>query len=67
MFEIKHLDDEVVSIGTAPGEVVKHMEVKCVQGKGMPFYKETMYRGNLYIKFDVKFPEKKSLSNEAKQ
>ena len=30
VFEIKHLDDEVVSIGTAPGEVIKHMEVKCV-------------------------------------
>jgi DnaJ-class molecular chaperone len=36
-----------------PNEVISHNEVKTVKGKGMPFWKDAMGHGNLYIKFNV--------------
>ena len=54
----------MLSIATGPGEVISHLDTKCVQGKGMPFFKESMYHGNLYIKFEVEFPNKKSFTED---
>jgi DnaJ-class molecular chaperone len=31
---------------------------KQVKGKGMPFYKDSMSNGFLYIDFDIEFPKK---------
>ena len=31
---------------------------------GMPFYKDTMSHGNMYIEFDVEYPKKNSLNPE---
>lgn len=36
-------------------------EVKCIKKKGMPFYKDQMGHGNLYVKFKVEFPKKNEL------
>lgn len=44
-----------------PGEVISHDETKVIKGKGMPFYKDTMSHGNLYIKFVVQFPKRGQL------
>lgn len=44
-----------------PGEVISHDEFKVVKGKGMPFYKDAMAHGNLYIKFIVEFPKRGQL------
>lgn len=52
-FEFKHLDGEKFKVTTLPGDVINHSEVKCVKGKGMPFYKDAMGHGNLYIKFSI--------------
>jgi DnaJ-class molecular chaperone len=32
-----------------------------VKGKGLPFYKDAMGHGHLYIKFEIDFPKKGSL------
>ncbi len=42
----------------APGDV------KSVVGKGMPIKGNTFVKGDLFIKFDVKFPSKGALSPE---
>lgn len=69
---IEHLDDRWLSIDILPGEVISpgmysHMcllllliisgTVKMVRGQGMPSMRHHDF-GNLYIQFDVKFPEK---------
>ena len=59
--ELKHLDGKKHTIATAPGEVLKNEELKTVKGLGLPFYKDAMSYGNLYIEFFVQFPKKGAL------
>lgn len=37
---------------------------KVVRGEGMPIYRNPMEKGNLYIKFDVTFPDKNFLAEK---
>jgi len=62
-FQIDHLDGTKLNVTSAPGEVIAHNAVKQVSRKGMPFYKDAMGAGNLYIEFDVEFPKKNELKN----
>ena len=63
-FEFKHLDGEKFKVTTLPGDVIEHQDTKCIKGKGMPFFKDAMGHGNLYIKFNVKFPKRGQLTKE---
>lgn len=47
---------------TLPGEVIKPDSWKCINEEGMPVHGRPYEKGNLYIRFSVKFPE--SLSSE---
>lgn len=38
------------------GSVIKHGEVKCILGEGMPQYKNPFEKGRLIIQFLVNFP-----------
>lgn len=61
-FSVEHLDDRWLNVNIAPGEVVTPGSIKVVQGQGMPSFRHHDH-GNLYIQFDVKFPEKDQLQN----
>ena len=61
---ITHLDGRKVLISSQKGEIVKPGMMKTVKECGMPFYDHPTRFGNLYIKFNVKFP--KSLKEEQK-
>lgn len=52
-YMMKGLDGKQFKITTLPGDIIEHMEVKCVKNKGMPFFKDAMGQGNLYVKFIV--------------
>ena len=39
-----------------PGEVIKPDDIKTVEGKGLPFHKQSFKFGNLYVVFKVQFP-----------
>jgi len=54
---IEHLDERWLTVQIAPGEVISPGEVKVIREQGMPSYRHHDF-GNLYIQFDVKFPEK---------
>lgn len=56
-FTIKHLDGRVLKITTPPGQVIKPDSFKAVEDEGMPFHGRPMLKGNLYIQFDVEFPD----------
>jgi len=47
--EIKHLDGSKHIIATAPGDILSNMQLKTIKGLGMPFYKDAMSHGNLYV------------------
>ncbi|KAL4734242.1 hypothetical protein BDV11DRAFT_58786 [Aspergillus similis] len=59
---IEHLDDRWLSVTIAPGEVITPGVIKVIKGQGMPSYRHHDH-GNLYIQFDVKFPENHELKN----
>ncbi|KAF2281280.1 DnaJ-domain-containing protein [Westerdykella ornata] len=54
---IEHLDDRWLTVDIAPGECISPGEVKVIRGQGMPSYRHHDF-GNLYIQFDVRFPER---------
>lgn len=60
--EIKHLDGKTHTIATAPGEVLNHQELKTAKGLGLPFYKDPMSHGHLYIEFVITYPKKGSIT-----
>jgi DnaJ family protein A protein 2 len=62
-FHVEHLDGKKLLIATPPGEVIGDGTIKEIKGQGMPFYKDAMSHGNLYINFSVEFPKKGELKN----
>ncbi|CZT17728.1 probable mitochondrial protein import protein MAS5 [Ramularia collo-cygni] len=54
---IEHLDERWLTVEIIPGEVISPNEVKVIRGQGMPSYRHHDF-GNLYVQFEVKFPEK---------
>ncbi|KAK4215982.1 hypothetical protein QBC37DRAFT_105591 [Rhypophila decipiens] len=54
---IEHLDDRWLNVEILPGEAIAPNAVKMIRGQGMPSYRHHDY-GNMYIQFNVKFPEK---------
>ncbi|KAL2290771.1 hypothetical protein FJTKL_14754 [Diaporthe vaccinii] len=61
---IEHLDDRWLSVDILPGEAIAPNAVKMLRGQGMPSYRHHDH-GNLYIQFNVKFPEKGWTADEA--
>jgi len=46
-------------VTTPPGDIIQPGTIRQINKKGMPFYKDAMSQGNLYIVFEVDFPKKK--------
>ena len=62
---VSHLDGRSLVVTQPAGEILAPGSIRAVPKEGMPIYKNPYEKGNLYIKFDIKFPENNSLSNEA--
>ncbi|KAK5135388.1 hypothetical protein LTR08_005330 [Meristemomyces frigidus] len=54
---VEHLDERWLTVEIMPGEVIAPGEVKVIRGQGMPSYRHHDF-GNLYVQFDVKFPDR---------
>ncbi|KAI1001385.1 Mitochondrial protein import protein [Podosphaera aphanis] len=59
---IEHLDERWLSIEIIPGEVISPGSVKLIRGQGMPSFRHHDF-GNMFVQFDVKFPEKNFAPN----
>jgi DnaJ family protein A protein 2 len=55
---IEHLDGRKIYVKNKEGEVVKPGELKTVKECGMPFFESPFRFGNLFINFEIVFPEK---------
>jgi len=62
-FHIEQLDGKKILIATPPNEIITPNVRKEVKGKGMPFYRDSMSHGNLYIDFEVEFPKKSEIKH----
>jgi len=65
-FTIEHLDGKKINVTTYPGAIIEPGMTKQINNKGMPFYKDVMSHGNLYVVFDVDFPKKGEIKNPEK-
>ncbi|ETE72971.1 DnaJ-like subfamily A member 2, partial [Ophiophagus hannah] len=63
-FTFKHLDARQIVVKYPPGKVIEPGSVRVVRGEGMPQYRNPFEKGDLYIKFDVQFPENNWISPE---
>lgn len=54
---IQTLDQRDLVVTSLPGQVVKHGDLKCIPGEGMPVYKDPFTKGRLIIQFVVNFPK----------
>ncbi|XP_023225961.1 dnaJ homolog subfamily A member 2-like [Centruroides sculpturatus] len=61
---IQHLDGRDIVMKNPPGDVIEPGTVKGVVGEGMPIYRNPFEKGNLYVKFDVQFPENYFINEE---
>lgn len=59
-FSVTHLDERILIVKTEEGDVIKPGDIRVIPKEGMPIHKRPYEKGNLYIKFDVVFPEPKS-------
>jgi len=59
---IEHLDDRWLTVNIFPGDPITPGAIKVIKGQGMPSFRHHDF-GNLYIQFDVKFPDKTELRN----
>lgn len=66
-FKLKQLDGTDLTICSAPADVIATGEMKVIQGKGMPFYGDSMSHGNLIIQFEVEFPKAEQIKKEARE
>jgi len=59
---IKHLDGRQILIKSNKGDVISHNDLRMIQGEGMPILKRGLDKGNLFVKFNVKFPSPNELT-----
>jgi DnaJ family protein A protein 2 len=57
-FIITHLDGRKVLVKNKDGEIIKPGQFKTIKEIGMPFFEKNYAFGNLYIDFEIIFPEK---------
>uniref|UniRef100_A0A665VAP0 DnaJ heat shock protein family (Hsp40) member A2a n=1 Tax=Echeneis naucrates TaxID=173247 RepID=A0A665VAP0_ECHNA len=63
-FMLKHLDARQIVVKYPAGKVIEPGSVRVVRGEGMPQYRNPFEKGDLYIKFDVQFPDNNWISSE---
>lgn len=56
-FPIKHLDGRTLIVKSEPGEVYVHNKIKAIRHEGMPLRSNQTIAGNLYVDFEVEFPD----------
>lgn len=61
-FVLEHMDGHKTLISTKPGEIIGVDALKAVRDLGMPLKDEHFTKGNLFIRFNIVFPENDSLT-----
>lgn len=56
-FGLTHLDGRILRVVQSPGSCIKTGQMRGLVGEGMPSRADPTQKGNLYIKFTVKFPQ----------
>ncbi|CAJ0594565.1 unnamed protein product [Cylicocyclus nassatus] len=63
---LKHLDSRTLILKNKPGDIITPDCIRGIIGEGMPQRRHHDLRGNLYVKFDVAFPNDHFLEDDTK-
>lgn len=66
-FVLTHLDGRRLLIKNQPGEITRPASMKAVNQEGMPNFKNPFLKGQLYIHFEVEFPNPEDLDEQARK
>ena len=66
-FPITHLDDRVLIIESQPNDIVKPGDIRVIEGEGFPQHKNPFLKGNLYIQFNVVFPDPENIDASVRE
>lgn len=66
-FPLYHLDGRTLIVKSDPAAVVKPGSVLALREEGMPQKNNPYVRGNIYIEFDVAFPEGRAITEATKK
>ncbi|XP_028051091.1 chaperone protein dnaJ A6-like isoform X3 [Camellia sinensis] len=61
-FALTHLDGRQLLIKSNPGEIIKPGQSKAINNEGMPHHQRPFMKGQLFIHFNVDFPQSGFLS-----
>ena len=61
-FQIKHLSGKTLNIKMPLDDVIKPGDTKIIREMGLPVYRQPGSYGNLFIKFEIDFPRKSSIT-----
>ena len=54
---VEQLDGRMLKVIPGPGEVIQPDSWHCIPDEGMPIHGRPSMNGNLYVRFDVEFPQ----------
>ncbi|KAI5122537.1 hypothetical protein M0805_005264 [Coniferiporia weirii] len=54
---LTHLDGRGIQVASPPGKIIRPRDTIVLRDEGMPHYKSPDTKGDLYIVFDIEFPE----------
>lgn len=54
---IKHLDDRTLEANILPGQIIRPEDVRILRNEGMPTHRQPFNRGDLFVHFDIVFPD----------
>ena len=57
-FLVNHVDVSQIRVKNQAGDVIKPQMIKTVLEKGLPFHRKSYEFGNLFIQFEIQFPDK---------
>jgi len=61
-FAVKHLDDRVLIVRSAEGDITEESDIRVVPNEGMPQHRNPFMKGNLFVKFNIVWPKPGSLT-----
>lgn len=53
---LTHLDGRGIKMTSPPGKIVKFLDTVVIRGEGMPIYRRSDEKGDLYVVFEIEMP-----------
>ncbi|OHS93458.1 DnaJ subfamily A member 2 [Tritrichomonas foetus] len=66
-FPIKHLDGRILICNSEPSQIIKPGTTLVIENEGFPILETPSKKGNLYVVFDIEFPQSQDIDQRLNQ